>query len=109
MKIGFAGPMAGDYSAFGIDISNAGLLAVKDANALGGIDGFDFKLLIEDTQGSGEGGAYVANLFASDPDVVAIAGHIFSGSTAAAIPIYNEARLPMLSPSAMRADLTSGN
>jgi branched-chain amino acid transport system substrate-binding protein len=41
--------------------------------------------------------------------VVAIAGHTFSGSTAAAIPIYNEARLPMLSPSATRADLTMGD
>ncbi len=96
IKIGYAGPMAGDYSAFGIDISNAGMLAVDDANAEGGLEGFDFELLIEDTQGSGEGGASVANLYVSDPDVVAIAGHTFSGSTAAAIPIYNEARLPML-------------
>ncbi len=106
IKIGYAGPMAGDYSAFGIDISNAGLLAVEDA---GEFEGFSFELLVEDTQGSGEGGASVANLYVSDPDVVAIAGHTFSGSTAAAIPIYNEARLPMLSPSATRADLTMGD
>jgi branched-chain amino acid transport system substrate-binding protein len=51
----------------------------------------------------------VANYFASDPSYVAIAGHTFSGSTAAAIPIYNEARMPMLSPSATRADLTEGD
>jgi branched-chain amino acid transport system substrate-binding protein len=105
IKLGYAGPMAGDYSAFGIDISNAGLLAVDDA---GEFNGFTFELLIEDTQGSGEGGASVANLYVSDPDVVAIAGHTFSGSTAAAIPIYNAARLPMLSPSATKADLTDG-
>ena len=106
IKIGYAGPMAGDYSAFGIDISNAGMLAAEDA---GELEGFTFELLVEDTQGSGEGGASVANLYVSDPDVVAIAGHTFSGSTAAAIPIYNEARLPMLSPSATRADLTEGD
>lgn len=105
IKIGYAGPMAGDYSAFGIDISNAGLLAAADA---GEFEGFTFELLIEDTGGSGEGGASVANLYVSDPDVVAIAGHTFSGSTAAAIPIYNEARLPMLSPSATMATLTDG-
>jgi branched-chain amino acid transport system substrate-binding protein len=109
IKIGYAGPMAGDYSAFGIDISNAGLLAVDDANEAGGFEGFEFELLVEDTGGGGEGGAAVANLYVSDPDVVAIAGHTFSGSTAAAIPIYNEARLPMLSPSATRADLTGGD
>jgi len=105
IKIGYAGPMAGDYSAFGIDISNAGLLAADDA---GEFEGFTFELLVEDTQGSGEGGASVANLYVSDPDVVAIAGHTFSGSTQAAIPIYNEARLPMLSPSATMATLTEG-
>ncbi len=109
VKIGFGGPMAGDYSAFGIDISNAGLLAVEDANAAGGVDGFNFELLIEDTQGSGEGGASVANLYVSDPDVVAIDGFTFSGSTAAAIPIFNDARLPMLSASATRADLVGGD
>ena len=106
IKIGYAGPMAGDYSAFGIDISQAGLLAVEDA---GEFEGFSFELRVEDTQGSGEGGASVANLYVSDPDVVAIAGHTFSGSAAAAIPIYNAARLPMLSPSATRADLTGGD
>jgi len=105
IKLGYAGPMAGDYSAFGTDISNAGLLAVDDA---GEFNGFTFELLVEDTQGSGEGGASVANLYVSDPDVVAIAGHTFSGSTAAAIPIYYAARLPMLSPSATKADLTDG-
>jgi branched-chain amino acid transport system substrate-binding protein len=109
VKIGYGGPMAGDYSAFGIDISNAGLLAIEDANAAGGVDGFEFELLIEDTQGGGEGGASVANLYVSDPDVVAIDGFTFSGATAAAIPIFNQARLPMLSPSATRADLTGGD
>jgi branched-chain amino acid transport system substrate-binding protein len=106
IKIGFAGPMTGDYSSFGIDISQGGTIAIEDA---GEFEGFNFELLIEDTQGSGEGGASVANLYVSDPDVVAIAGHTFSGSTAAAIPIYNEARLPMLSASATRADLTEGD
>jgi len=106
IKIGYGGPMVGDASAFGIDISNAGKLAVADA---GDFNGFAFELLTEDTvDGSGEGGASVANLYVSNPDVVAIAGHTFSGSTAAAIPIYNEARLPMLSPSATMASLTDG-
>ncbi len=106
IKLGYGGPMTGDYSAFGIDISQAGVLA---AEQLGDVHGWTVELLVEDTQGGGEGGAAVANLYVSNPDVVAIAGHTFSGSTAAAIPIYNAARLPMLSPSATRADLTEGD
>jgi hypothetical protein len=38
IKIGYAGPMTGDYSAFGIDISNAGLLAVQEAEPLEGFE-----------------------------------------------------------------------
>ncbi|MGB2965628.1 MAG: branched-chain amino acid ABC transporter substrate-binding protein [Anaerolineales bacterium] len=106
IKIGYAGPMTGDYSAFGIDISNAELMAVDDLNAAGGLEGFEYELLVEDTQGSPELGAAVANKYVSDPGVVAIAAHTFSGSTAAAIPIYAEALRPMLSPSATGADLT---
>jgi branched-chain amino acid transport system substrate-binding protein len=110
IKIGYAGPMTGDYAAFGTDISQAAALAVADANEAGGLEGFEFELVAEDTGAAGgEEGAAVANLLSSDPDVVAIAGHTFSGSTAAAIPIYNEARIPMLSPSATRADLTEGD
>ncbi|MEJ2710374.1 MAG: branched-chain amino acid ABC transporter substrate-binding protein [Anaerolineales bacterium] len=106
VKIGYAGPMTGDYSAFGIDISQGGQVAVEK---FGEVDGWTIELLVEDTQGSPEGGASVANLYVSNPDVVAISGHTFSGSTASAIPIYNEARIPMLSASATRADLTQGD
>ena len=54
-----------------------------------------------------EGGAAVANKLVADPSVVAIAGHIFSGATAAAAPIYEKAGLPMLSPSATNPALSS--
>jgi branched-chain amino acid transport system substrate-binding protein len=103
IKIGYAGPTAGDYAAFGTDISNAGLIAVEDAEPL---EGWNFELVIEDTGGTPEGGAAVANRFVSEPTMVAIAGHTFSGSTEAAIPIYDEAGYPMLSPSATNPSLT---
>lgn len=106
VKIGYAGPMAGDYAAFGTDISQGGLIAIDDANADPLEGEWTFELLIEDTQGSPEGGAAVANLYVSNPEVVAIAGHTFSGSTEAAIPIYDEAGYPMLSPSATNPSLT---
>jgi branched-chain amino acid transport system substrate-binding protein len=101
--IGYAGPTTGDYAAFGTDISQAGLLAVQDG---GDVNGWTFKLDIQDTQGTPEGGASVANLFVSDQKVVAVAGHTFSGSTEAAIPIYEKAGIPMLSPSATNPSLT---
>ena len=79
IKIGFAGPMTGDYSQFGIDMSNAMKLAVND---LGDIQGWKVEMAIEDDGGGAEGGAAVANKLVSDPTFVAMAGHAFSGATA---------------------------
>ena len=103
VKIGMGAPMTGDNAAFGIDISQGATIALEDA---GDVQGFKFELVAEDDGGSPEGGAAVANKLVSDPTVVAIAGHIFSGATKAAIPIYEKAGLPMMSPSATNPALT---
>lgn len=104
IKVGFAGPMTGDYSQFGIDMSNAMKLAVAD---FGDVQGFKVEMAIEDDGGGAEGGAAVSNKLVSDPTFVAMAGHAFSGATAAAIPIYEKAGIPMMSPSATNPDLTT--
>ncbi|MEA4907438.1 MAG: branched-chain amino acid ABC transporter substrate-binding protein [Chloroflexi bacterium] len=103
VKIGMGAPMTGDNANFGTDISQGGTIAIQDA---GDIDGWAFELVTEDDGGTPEGGAAVANKLVSDPTVVAIAGHIFSGATDAAMPIYEDAGLPMLSPSATNPALT---
>ena len=104
VKVGYAGPMTGDYSQFGIDMSNAMKLAVAD---MGDIQGWKVEMAIEDDGASAEGGAAVANKLVSDPTFVAMAGHAFSGATAAAMPIYEKAGVPMMSPSATNPDLTA--
>jgi branched-chain amino acid transport system substrate-binding protein len=102
--IGMGAPMTGDNAAFGQDISQGGKIAITDA---GQFQGFSFSLDAEDDGGTAEGGAAVANKFVANPAVVAIAGHIFSGATAAAIPIYEKASIPMISPSATNPKLTT--
>jgi branched-chain amino acid transport system substrate-binding protein len=103
IKIGMGAPMIGDYAVFGVDISQGAKIAISDA---GQFQGFSFELDVQDDGGTPEGGATVANKLVSDPSVVAIAGHIFSGATAAAIPIYENAHIPMMSPSATNPTLT---
>jgi branched-chain amino acid transport system substrate-binding protein len=103
IKIGMGAPMTGDNAQFGIDISNGAKIAVSDA---GQFQGFSFELDVQDDGGTPEGGAAVANKLVSDPTVVAIAGHIFSGATASAMPIYEKASIPMMSPSATNPPLT---
>jgi branched-chain amino acid transport system substrate-binding protein len=97
-------PMTGGNAAFGQDVSQAARMAVADA---GQFNGFSFELVINDDMGTEKGGMDVANKFVSDPQVVAIAGHIFSAASQAAIPIYEAAGLPMMSPSATNPSLTA--
>lgn len=104
IKIGMGAPMTGGDASFGIDISQGAKVAVTDA---GLFQGFKFELVAEDDGGNGEGGAAVANKFVADPTLVAVAGHIFSGATAAAIPIYEKAGITMASPSATLPALTT--
>jgi ABC-type branched-subunit amino acid transport system substrate-binding protein len=104
IKIGMGAPMTGGDAAYGIDISQGGFIAVED---FGELNGFKFELIAEDDQGTAEGGAAVANKFASDPAVVAVAGHIYSGATSAAMPVYEKVGIPMLSPSASLPALTT--
>jgi branched-chain amino acid transport system substrate-binding protein len=103
IKIAYVGPITGDYADFGIDMSRGAEMAVK---AHPEVEGFEIELLAEDTQGTPEQGASVANKLAADSQVVAVDGHSFSGSTEVAIPIYGAAHIVMLAPSATNPDLT---
>ena len=103
IKLGMGAPLLGDYSMFGIDISQGVEMALAQDD---GFEGWTYELIAEDTGGSAEGGATVANKMVTDPTVVAIAGHIFTASTDAAMPIYEKAGLPMMSPSATNPMLT---
>jgi branched-chain amino acid transport system substrate-binding protein len=104
IKITLAGPMTGDYASFGIDISRGAELSLKKMPE---IKGFKVEFIKEDTQGSPEQGAAVANKFAADPQVVGIVGHIFSGEANAALPIYQKVGIVMVSPSATNPTLTA--
>lgn len=104
VKVGMGAPMTGGNASYGIDISQGGTVAIQDA---GDVQGWKFELVAEDDGGNAEGGAAVANKFVADQAVVAVAGHIFSGATSAAMPIYEAAGIPMLSPSATLPALTT--
>jgi branched-chain amino acid transport system substrate-binding protein len=103
IKIGFGGPTTGSNSQVGIDGVQASKLAAADA---GQFQGHGFELVVADDQGTPDGALAAARALVANPSVVAVNGHPFSGASEAAMPIYEQAMLPMVSPSATRIDLT---
>jgi branched-chain amino acid transport system substrate-binding protein len=84
-------------------MSRGAELAVRDRP---NVQGFEIELLVGDTKGEPGLGLAVAKAFAADPRFVAVAGHTFSGSCEAAMPVYDRAGIVMVSPSANDPDLT---
>ncbi len=107
IKIGLATDLSNVIPAPGLDIAQAAQLAVDQFNARGGLLGYQIELVIEDDQCTGEGATSVANLFASDPDLYAVVGHVCSGASIPASDIYEEARIPMVSPSSTAGAFTA--
>jgi len=107
IQIGFSASLSGDViPEAGIDMQNAVQLAVNQYNEAGGLEGFQVELLVEDDQCAPDQATAIANLFSTEPRLVAVVGHMCSGATIAASEIYEEARIPMMSPSATAGAVT---
>jgi len=107
IKIALVTDLTGPIAPMGVDIQRSGEMAVAEVNENGGVEGWQVELVVLDDRCSGDEGTTVANRVVSDPQIVAVAGHACSGATIAASDVYEQARLPMVSPSATNATLTS--
>ncbi len=105
VKIGVAGAHSGDLASYGLPTLKGAQLVVKDVNAKGGIKGAPVELVLVDEQCKPEAAANVATKLVSD-GVKAVLGHICSGPTKAALPIYRDAKIVSVSPSATTPELT---
>lgn len=89
-------------------------LAIREINARGGVrpngrgSGRELALRILDDSGRADAAIRVATVLANDPTVVAVIGHLTSGTSLAAARVYGEGRRPvtMISPSASSPDLS---
>lgn len=106
VKIGLATDLSNIIPEFGLDIAQASQLAVDLYNENGGLLGFTVELDVQDDLCTGEGATPVANLFASDPAVVGVVGHTCSGASVPASLVYQDARIPMVSPSSTAGSFT---
>ncbi len=105
IKLGVAGPHSGDLASYGIPTIKAAELVVNKINAKGGVNGKQVELLIEDDVCKPEIATNTATKLVSD-GVDVVLGHICSGATKAALPIYKNAGVVVMSPSATNPGLT---
>jgi len=108
IRIGHVGPLTGGIAHLGKDNENGARLAVEEANA--GrirIDGKEvkFTFLAEDDQADPKTGTTVAQKLV-DAKVAGVVGHLNSGTSIPASPIYAQAGIPVISGSATNPKLT---
>ncbi|MFD3352882.1 branched-chain amino acid ABC transporter substrate-binding protein [Streptomyces fradiae] len=105
VKIAFQGPLSGDNVALGENEQNGVKLAIDQANAKGDL-GFKLEYVASDDQGLPDKATAAAQKVIDDESVVAVVGPAFSGATNTASPLYAEAGLVTVSPSATNPTLT---
>jgi len=108
VRIGHVAPLTGGNAHLGKDNENGARLAIEEANAanlkIGGKTA-KFVLLAEDDQEDPKVGATVAQKLV-DAKVAGVVGHLNSGTSIPASPIYNQAGIPVISGSATNPKLT---
>ena len=105
IKFGVAGPHSGDLASYGLPTVNAAKIVIKQVNEAGGVNGKMIELLIEDDVCKPEIATNTATKLASE-GVEVVLGHICSGATKAALPIYKDKGILVMSPSATNPGLT---
>ena len=106
VKIGFNVPLTGFAAADGESALTGAKLAVKQANAAGGINGKQIELVVYDDQASPKEALPIANrLIEKDGVKVAVSGS-YSGSTRAAAGVFQAANIPYISAYAVHPDIT---
>jgi branched-chain amino acid transport system substrate-binding protein len=99
-------PLSGAIGEEGNGIVNAVKLAVSKSN---GSRDIPWKIIVHtyDDQGTPQGAVKAAKEIAQDPRVFAVIGDFTSDSCLAAAPLYAQARIPMITPSAANSVLTA--
>jgi len=109
VKIGSVAPLTGPQTHIGKDNENGARLAVDEINARGlelGGRKVTLELFGEDDQAEPKTATIVAQKLV-DAGVVAVIGHLNSGTTIPASKIYHDAGIPQISPSATAVAYTA--
>lgn len=109
IKIGVHTSLTGGLADYGFAASEGLKLAAEDFSGfeVNGVK-YDIELVVKDDKGDAAEAPIVAQQLV-DEGVVGVIGGLTSGATNAALPIYQEAGIPVISGSATSPDLTEAD
>ena len=105
LVVATAGPITGQYAAFGEQMKRGAEMAIADINAKGGVLGKKLKLEVGDDACDPKQAVAVANQMAGKK-IVFMAGHFCSSSSIPASAIYNESGILQMTPASTNPALT---
>ncbi|MBQ6656854.1 MAG: high-affinity branched-chain amino acid ABC transporter substrate-binding protein [Ottowia sp.] len=106
IRIGAAGPQTGPAAQYGDMVFTGVQAAVADINNAGGINGSKLEIVYYDDACDPKQAVAVANKVVND-GIRFVVGHVCSGATLAAVPIYDDEGVLMVTPSATQPEVTS--
>ncbi|GAA4654490.1 ABC transporter substrate-binding protein [Anaerocolumna aminovalerica] len=104
IKLGVLAPLTGTNAEYGKGFEIGTKMAVDRINAAGGVNGYKLELEVKDSKGDQKESSDLARKFADDEEIMAVIGDFASGSCMANAPIFDEAGLVQLSPTASNPD-----
>lgn len=107
IKIGFIGPLTGDYANYGTLCKQAVEMAIEEANSKGGVNGTQIKLYAEDSEGDPQKALAAMEKLSSSDKVCAIVGPVLTGETFSVAERAQAEGLLIITPSASHKDITS--
>src|SRR3954449_12046940 len=105
VRIAVAGPITGQYAAFGEQMKGGGELAVRDSNTKGGVNGQPLSLTIADDACDPKQAVAVANQLANR-GVMFVDGHFCSSSSIPASGVYHDEDVLQITPASTNPKLT---
>jgi branched-chain amino acid transport system substrate-binding protein len=106
IKIGAVTCLTGALSTFGVSSIQGAKLAVEEINAAGGTLGQPIQFIVEDNGSKAGETATIIRKFISQDKVVAILGDLTSSATMEGAPLAQDAKIPLLTPSATNVAIT---
>lgn len=105
IRIAVAGPFTGALTQYGTMVKEGVDTAIEQINAAGGVLGKQLEAVVVDDACEPKQGPVVANRIVND-GIHYVVGHVCSGATIAATPIYNDEGIVMVTPSATAPAVT---